>query len=158
MSIVDVEVVDLLTDLVAIDSVNPDLSPGGAGEAEIARFVRDWAEYHGLRAELVDDPAGRPSVVIRGGLTAEGCRRLLLCAHLDTVEAGGMADRRARADSRRTRARLLGPGTVHAGLIGGGQETSTIPDVEWVSLTDTVDCARILTATAATLFDERKSS
>jgi acetylornithine deacetylase len=86
------EVVDLLTDLVAIDSVNPDLSPGGAGEAEIARYVQGWAECHGLRVELVDEPTGRPSVLIRGGSTADGCRRLLLCAHLDTVGVGGMTD------------------------------------------------------------------
>ncbi len=29
----------LLADLVAIDSINPRLVPGGAGEAEIARFI-----------------------------------------------------------------------------------------------------------------------
>jgi acetylornithine deacetylase len=86
------EVVDLLTDLVAIDSINPGLSPCGAGEAEIARYVRDWAQRHGLRVELVDEPAGRPSVVIRGGSTARGRGRLLLCAHLDTVGVGGMAN------------------------------------------------------------------
>ena len=33
----------LLRDLVAIDSVNPDLVPGAAGEAEIGRFVATWA-------------------------------------------------------------------------------------------------------------------
>jgi acetylornithine deacetylase len=92
VSILDTEVVDLLVDLVAIDSVNPDLSPGGAGEAEIARYVRDWAEKQGLRVELVDEPAGRPSVLIRGGSTAEGSPRLLLCAHLDTVGVGGMTE------------------------------------------------------------------
>ena len=66
MSILDTEVVDLLVDLVAIDSVNPDLSPGGAGEAEIARFVCDWAQMQGLRVELVNEPTGRPSVLQRG--------------------------------------------------------------------------------------------
>jgi acetylornithine deacetylase len=86
------EVVDLLTDLVAIDSVNPDLSPSGAGEAKIARYVREWAECHGLGVELVDEPAGRPSVVIRGGSSARGRGRLLLCAHLDTVGTGDMVD------------------------------------------------------------------
>ena len=30
---------ELVAELVAIDSVNPDLVPGGAGELEIARFV-----------------------------------------------------------------------------------------------------------------------
>lgn len=92
MTIPDTEVVDLLTDLVSIDSVNPGLSPGAAGEAEIARYVRDWAQMQGLRVELVDEPAGRPSVVIRGGSTAEDSPRLLLCAHLDTVGVGGMTE------------------------------------------------------------------
>jgi acetylornithine deacetylase/succinyl-diaminopimelate desuccinylase-like protein len=87
---IDTEVVDLLTDLVAIDSVNPDLSPGGAGEAGIARHVGDWAGRQGLRAELVDEATGRPSVLVRGG-TADG-PRLLLCGHLDTVGPGGMVD------------------------------------------------------------------
>ena len=33
------EITDLLLQLVAIDSVNPDLVPGGAGEENIARFI-----------------------------------------------------------------------------------------------------------------------
>jgi acetylornithine deacetylase len=92
MSIVETEVVDLLADLVAIDSVNPDLAPGAAGEAEIARYVYDWAEAQGLRAELVDEATGRPSVLVRGGSAGEDGPRLLLCAHLDTVGVGGMTD------------------------------------------------------------------
>ena len=92
MSILDTEVVDLLADLVAIDSVNPDLSPGGAGEAEIAHYVRDWAQMQGLRVELVEraDRAAQ-----RGDPRREhrrGQPRLLLCAHLDTVGFGGMTE------------------------------------------------------------------
>ncbi len=34
----------LVADLVAIDSVNPQLVPGGAGELEIARFIAGWLE------------------------------------------------------------------------------------------------------------------
>ena len=33
------ELAQLVSDLVSIDSVNPDLQPGAAGEAEIAAFV-----------------------------------------------------------------------------------------------------------------------
>ena len=36
------ELLTLLTDLVAIDSVNPDLVPGGAGEAGMADYIADW--------------------------------------------------------------------------------------------------------------------
>lgn len=38
----DVDTAELLSGLVAIDSVNPSLVPGGAGEREIARFVAEW--------------------------------------------------------------------------------------------------------------------
>ena len=53
----------LLEQLVAIDSVNPDLVPGAAGEGEIASFCADWLGRHGLEVHLIDTPAGRPSVV-----------------------------------------------------------------------------------------------
>jgi acetylornithine deacetylase/succinyl-diaminopimelate desuccinylase-like protein len=36
------ELTELARRLVSIDSVNPDLVPGGAGEREIAKFVADW--------------------------------------------------------------------------------------------------------------------
>jgi acetylornithine deacetylase/succinyl-diaminopimelate desuccinylase-like protein len=36
------ELTELARRLVSIDSVNPDLVPGGAGEREIAEFVADW--------------------------------------------------------------------------------------------------------------------
>src|SRR4051812_34970978 len=84
------EILDLLSTLVAIDSVNPSLVPGGAGEAEIAAFVRDWATAAGLEADVLEGTPGRPSVVVRapgGG----GGRTLLLCGHLDTVTVEGMA-------------------------------------------------------------------
>ena len=42
------DTVELLRQLVAIDSINPDLVPGGAGEGNIARFVAGWFERAGL--------------------------------------------------------------------------------------------------------------
>ena len=79
----------LLSDLVAIDSVNPSLVPGGAGETEIARFVAGWAREHGLEAELLEETPGRPTVLVRARGTGGG-RALLLCGHLDTVNVEGM--------------------------------------------------------------------
>ena len=81
--------VELLSRLVAIDSVNPDLVPGGAGEAEIARFVAGWLEAAGLEVTIEEPIQGRPSVVgvARG---RGGGRSLLLDAHLDTVGVEGM--------------------------------------------------------------------
>ncbi len=82
-------VAELLETLVRIDSVNPGLSDGASGEAEVAAYVADWAQAAGLRVETVERTPGRPSVVVRGG-RATGGRRLLLCGHLDTVGLAGM--------------------------------------------------------------------
>ena len=79
----------LTADLVAIDSVNPSLVAGGAGEREIARTVAAWLEEAGLEVEVLEPVLGRPSVVgvARG---RGGGRSLMLNAHLDTVGVAGM--------------------------------------------------------------------
>jgi acetylornithine deacetylase len=82
---------DLLSSLVAIDSVNPSLVPGAAGEARIADFIERWASEGGLQTERLEDTAGRPSVLVRAKGTGSG-RTLMLCGHLDTVNAEGMVD------------------------------------------------------------------
>ena len=80
---------ELVASLVAIDSVNPDLVPGGAGEAAIADFVAGWLGEAGLEV-TVDEPApGRPSVVGVARGTGGG-RSLMLNAHTDTVGVEGM--------------------------------------------------------------------
>ncbi|HSK98614.1 MAG TPA: M20/M25/M40 family metallo-hydrolase, partial [Euzebyales bacterium] len=86
----DTDVVDLLHRLVAIDSVNPSLVPGAAGERQIAISVGDWATRAGLRAAVVEETPGRPSVIVRSG-RRRGGPTLLLCGHLDTVGLGGVA-------------------------------------------------------------------
>jgi acetylornithine deacetylase len=91
---------DLLADMVAIDSVNPSLVAGGAGEREIAAYVSDWARTAGLEVETLEATAGRPSVVVRACGTGGG-RSLLLCGHYDTVTVEGMDDWRPRIDGDR---------------------------------------------------------
>jgi acetylornithine deacetylase len=82
------ELAELTAQLVAIDSVNPALVPGGMGERELALYVAEWCERHELEVELVGDE--RPSVVAtRRGFG--GGRSLLLNGHLDTVGVAGMA-------------------------------------------------------------------
>jgi acetylornithine deacetylase len=81
------ELTELLHQLVAIDSVNPSLVDGGAGEGEVAAFVAEWASEAGLAVERFEATAGRPSVVASARGRGGG-RTLLLCAHLDTVGLG----------------------------------------------------------------------
>jgi acetylornithine deacetylase len=90
--------------LVAIESVNPGLVPGGAGEREIAAFVADWCAEHDLDVEVLGNE--RPSVVAtkRG---SGGGRSLLLNGHLDTVGVMGM---KAPFEPRVEEGRLYGRG------------------------------------------------
>lgn len=80
---------DLLAALVRLDSTNPALVPGGAGETAIARFIADWLAAHGIAADLDEAAPGRPSVIATVKGTGGG-RSLLLNAHLDTVGTEGM--------------------------------------------------------------------
>lgn len=81
--------VQLLSELVAIDSVNPDLVPGAAGEAEIAHYVARWMADAGLEVQLDEAAPGRLSVVGIARGTGGG-RSLMLNAHMDTVGVTGM--------------------------------------------------------------------
>ena len=80
-----------LTDLVRINSINPTLVPGGAGEAEIARYVSGSLRAIGLDVKTVEPEAGRPSVLgtLRGDHHG---RSLMLNAHYDTVGVEGMPE------------------------------------------------------------------
>ena len=82
--------VRLLGDLVAIDSVNPSLVPGAAGEGAVARRVAEEMRAIGLTVEITDVSSGRPNVVGTLEGRAPG-RHLMLCGHTDTVGVAGMA-------------------------------------------------------------------
>lgn len=99
------EIAELTARLVAIDSVNPSLVPGGCGEGEAATFVARWCDEHGLDTEVVGDE--RPSVIaIRRG--TGGGRSLMLNGHLDTVGHAGMEE---PLDPRIADGRLYGRGS-----------------------------------------------
>lgn len=83
------EVAELVSQLVAIDSVNPDLVPGGAGEQAIANFVAGWLDRAGLDVILEEPVPGRPNVIAVARGTGGG-RSLMLNGHLDTVGVAGM--------------------------------------------------------------------
>jgi acetylornithine deacetylase len=89
VSLADDATVALLRRLVAIDSVNPALVPGGAGETEIARAVADEMRAAFLDVVLTEAAPGRPNVVgVLEGRARGRC--LMLCGHLDTVGVMGM--------------------------------------------------------------------
>jgi acetylornithine deacetylase len=81
------EIRELLVRLVAIDSVNPTLVHGAAGEAEIAAFVAQWLDRNGVTVERQELGDGRANVIGRVPGYGDG-RALLLNAHLDTVAVG----------------------------------------------------------------------
>jgi acetylornithine deacetylase len=83
-------VLALLRDLVAIDSVNPSLVPGAAGESQIAEAIARHLRAIGLDVHQQDAAPGRPNVigVLEG---VERGRSIMLCGHTDTVGIAGMA-------------------------------------------------------------------
>ena len=89
MSLSNDPTVTLLRELVAIDSVNPSLSPRARGEADVARRIAGELEAIGLRVEMTDAAPGRPNVVGVLDGRAPG-RSLMLCGHTDTVGVSGM--------------------------------------------------------------------
>ena len=80
---------DLVSQLVAIDSVNPDLVPGGAGEQAIAAFVAVGLIGRVWTSRLEEPVPGRPNVIAVAHGTGGG-QSLMLNAHLDTVGVAGM--------------------------------------------------------------------
>jgi acetylornithine deacetylase/succinyl-diaminopimelate desuccinylase family protein len=81
----------LVADLVRIESINPQLVPGGSGEGAVARYVADLLRRAGMEARLMEAGAGRLNVV--GILRGRGKgRSLMLNGHLDTVGVEGMAE------------------------------------------------------------------
>ena len=82
---------ELTAALVAIDSVNPSLVPGGAGERAIADFVAAWLTDAGLDTRIDDLGDNRCNVVAIARGTGGG-KSLMLNAHMDTVGYGGMTD------------------------------------------------------------------
>ncbi len=84
-------VAEVLAGLVKIESVNPDLVPGGSGEGPIAHYVADFLREAGLKVRLEEIQSGRWNVI--GILRGRGQgKSLMLNGHLDTVGVEGMAE------------------------------------------------------------------
>src|SRR5215208_7068582 len=146
MTISHDEIAPLTAELVAIDSTNPDLVPGGAGEAEIARFVAAWLESAGLDVELRELGPRRANViaVARG---SGGGRTPMLNAHMDVVGAGGMGEPwtpridgtrlygRGAYDMKASLAAIMLAGRDAAGRdLGGDVIVTAVADEEFASI------------------------
>lgn len=79
----------LLKDLIRVDSVNPSLVPGARGEADVARTIADAMRAMGLTVELQEAAPGRPNVIGTLDSGAPG-RSMMFCGHIDTVGVAGM--------------------------------------------------------------------
>jgi acetylornithine deacetylase len=140
--------IELLRDLVAIDSVNPSLVPGGAGESEIASALAAEMRGIGLDVEITDAAPGRPNVVgvLEGRRPG---RSLMLCGHMDTVGVVGMdapfdpVQRdgrlygRGAQDMKGGLAAMLGAAralTISGGLPAGRLILAAVADEEYASL------------------------
>jgi acetylornithine deacetylase len=140
--------IKLLSDLVSIDSVNPSLVKGGAGEGKIALAIAKEMSSIGLRVEMTEVAPGRPNVV--GVLEGRAAgRSLMFCGHIDTVGVTGMA---APFDPVITNGRLYGRGsqdmkggvaammgaarklTERGGLLAGKLIIAAVADEEYESI------------------------
>src|SRR5271163_946029 len=84
-------VVELLQDLVAIPSVNPEGQPGTdkTGEQAIAEYVANFLRTSGAEAWMRHIAIGRPNVI--ASFTPEKpAAHLAFAPHLDTVSVAGM--------------------------------------------------------------------
>lgn len=81
-------IVEILGDLVAIQSVNPRDGDTDGGESRVAQYVARWAADRGWECRLLEAAPGRANahVVVPG----ETAGTILLQTHTDTVEVVGM--------------------------------------------------------------------
>lgn len=88
MALYPLDPIELTATLVRINSVNPSLIPGAAGEGEIADYCQRWFDHHGFETQRLENTPGRPTVVgiCRG---SGGGRSLMLNGHIDTVTLTG---------------------------------------------------------------------
>ena len=140
------ELSTLISDLVAINSVNPDLVPGAAGEGDIADYIAAWGRDAGLEVHIQGAAPKRPNVILiaRGG---GGGKSLMLNAHTDTV---GVSDMDAPFQPAIREGRLYGRGAydMKSGLaacmlavtaaqamdLGGDVMLSAVVDEEYGSI------------------------
>lgn len=84
------DLVTLLSDLVAIESVNPEYKGGGRGEIKVGEYVAGYLRGLGIEPEFQPVLPGRPNVLGRLQGSPDAC--LIFEAHMDTVTLELMPD------------------------------------------------------------------
>lgn len=84
------ELVTLLADLVAIESVNPGYKGGERGEVAVGEYAADYLRGLGIEPEFQPVLPGRPNVLGQLGGVPGAC--LIFEAHMDTVTPDPMPD------------------------------------------------------------------
>lgn len=144
-ALINSPVVELARALIACDSTNPDLSPGGVGEGAVAELIAARLRAAGLEVSLEEVVPGRSNVIglLRG---SGGGRTLMLWGHMDVVAADPEG-----FSPRIENGRLYGRGTVDmkGGLacaiaaaerlaagppLAGDVIVAGVIDEEWISL------------------------
>ena len=139
----------LLLDLVSIDSVNPSLVPGSAGEEQVARYIADYTKSLGFPTRLDYVTPTRPNVAAAMGARATGENAfterhgLIINGHTDVVGVQGMTDPfKPRVEGDTVYAR--GAADMKNGLVAGllamkAVQASGIPLTKSVLFTGVVD-------------------
>lgn len=84
------DAVALTRALVAVDSRNPVIAPGGPGEGAVASLLAGVLASWGFDVELQEVAPGRPNVIARTGRRGAGAPALMFNGHLDVVGTDGM--------------------------------------------------------------------
>jgi acetylornithine deacetylase len=159
-SLMSTQLPTLLAQLVAIDSVNPDLVPGGAGEGAVAAFIAQWCREAGLEVHSDEVQPGRPNVIAIAKGTGGG-KTLMLNGHIDTVGVAGMtAPHTPRLENGRMYGRgaydmkcgvaacMLAVAEARKKALRGDVIFTAVADEEFAG-TGTIDVAKRYTADAA---------
>ena len=85
------ELIHILTDLVAINSVNPNLSNEGQGEHEIAEYIHHYFKKLNIPSHIhsIQVDRSNTTALLKG---KDPDRILLMNGHIDTVGIEGMSD------------------------------------------------------------------
>lgn len=144
-SVAEDDPVALTVQLAQIDSVNPSLVDGAAGEAEVAAFVAEWCKAGGFEVHVHEAAPGRPNVIaIKRG--SGGGRSLLFNGHLDTVGASSGETMRVTESDGRLFGRgvldtkgglacaLVAASRIEPGELAGDLIVAAVADEEYASI------------------------